>query len=79
MADARVRFMPNIETGSASFESSSLANACSQNWNVSLSRATSCSLVAVVSTAVRCGAATPAVLLHRMSLPSLARCTWICA
>src|SRR5258706_6310657 len=54
---------------SLSFESSRCAKACSQNANVSLSRATSCSLVIVVSTAARCGDATPPTLPHRKSFP----------
>src|SRR5204862_425123 len=54
---------PNSWIGVLSFESSSFANACSQNVNVSLSRATSASLPSVESAAgARAGAVTPATL-----------------
>src|SRR6266480_1261481 len=77
MAFARVTLRLNIGTESASFASSTLASEASQNWNVSRSRATSLSLVSVVSTLARCGAATPLMVPHRKSLPS-AKCTTTC-
>jgi hypothetical protein len=75
-APREVVWSPKYDTFCSSRESSTPASADSQNWNVSLSRATSCSLGTPAVNSERLGAATPPILVVRSQPPAPYRETY---